>query len=662
MIALSWLKNKCLRYVVALISLWLWADSSATFAQNELVYFIQVRAIDTNDFGVLNPTGLAYSFKADLFYILEASSTTQATIATMTPFEDLVASDVVDVALINPINLAFDDKFNRLLLFDSGSSELVEVKAGQDGFLEPTVIIRHPFGQLGLQEPRGMVVNKADGHLFILDSAALQIVRLEPEADGTFDQAVVSQIDLASIGLVQPRGLAFNPINCHLYLFNSADQLIYEVNLNGEVVAILGLPPEEFNDPQGLVFALSGDATDDPAIINFYVADSGFNPEFPIPAPGRIMELSLPIVYVPGDASTIQAGVTKANEGEVVLIAPGTYQGNIQLTGKKSITLASHYHTTHNSNFINQTILDGGGNPVITVDSSVGPETKIIGFTIRNGSDGIKAAARLDILNNYFTGNKDAIDYRNASGYCRNNVFENNSDDAIDLDNASAVTIEDNLIRNSGDDGIEVRLHPYNGPTLNIIIRRNIISGNQEDGIQLIDYAGISDRVFLIERNVIKDNAKVGLGLMDKEETKEDFRGASIPERIHLFNNTFINNNHGLTGGDNLIALNNIFAGSAGMALKNVDGKSIVAYTLFWENGLDYKNSNVAPGHTLNGNPLLDANHRLGLGSPAIDAGIVFFTWNSEIILDLQPGDYSGSAPDLGVFETSLLFLPLIWR
>jgi hypothetical protein len=365
---------------------------------------------------------------------------------------------------------------------------------------------------------------------------------------------------------------------------------------------------------------------------------------------GMPLQMGQQIINVPGDAPTIQAGIDLASDGDLVLVAPGLYQENIELTGK-TITLASHFQTTQDPSFIDQTIIDGAGQSVITVRSSVGPETKIVGFTIQNGDDGITALGKLHILNNRFTGNRDAIDYERGGGFCRLNVFENNSDDAIDLDGPTEVTIEDNIIRNNNDDGMEIRIHSYSGPTLNIIIRRNIIIGSGEDGIQLIDYGDLSDRFILIERNVIKDSAMVGLGLMNNGVTKEDFRGASILERIHLFNNTFINNDHGVTGGDNLIALNNIFVGSPNLALKNVDGKSIAAYNLFWGNGTNQQSSNVDTSHTILADPHLDANDRLSPGSPAIDAGLAFF-WNSEIVLDLRPNEYSGVNPDLGAYET----------
>jgi DNA-binding beta-propeller fold protein YncE len=671
MFILSWRKNillYCL-LVVGLALLLSSMGSSALYAQGDVVYLEEVRAIDTNDFGLLNPAGLAFSFSADTFFVLEAHSTTQAIIAAMAPYEALLASVNVDVNRIDPINLAFDNRANRLLLFDTASSELVAIRSGADGLLDPSpeAITRFQVGPLGLQAPQGLTFDPANGHLFILDSAALQIVRIEPGADGGFDSVTalsegrVTRIDLTPTGLVDPRGLAFNPRNGHLYLLKPAGQSLHEFTTTGQRVAILQLPPSEFVNPHGLVFALSGDATDDPSKINLYIADTGLKEDNNTGRElGRIMELSLPtIIAVPGDAPTIQEGVEVAGDGDVVLVAPGEYHENILISGK-TITLASQFYMSQDANFINQTIIDGDGETVIEVAPSVGPDTKIIGFTIQNGNDGISTEAKLHILNNHFTGNKDAIDYKHGGGICRNNLFENNKDDAVDLDGSVEAIIEDNIIRNNEDDGIEVRLHKYEGPTLNIIIRRNIITGNEEDGIQLIGYPDPTNRVFLIERNLIKDNAMVGLGLMDDKVTTEDFRGASLPERIYLFNNTFIGNDHSLTGGDNLIALNNIFAGSSTIALKNVDGNSIAAHNLFWGNSADHQDSNIDTATTILADPRLGEDDRLLSGSPAINAGTTSFAMDSE--LDFQPNDYCGTAPDLGAYESCWRFLPCILR
>jgi parallel beta-helix repeat protein len=373
-----------------------------------------------------------------------------------------------------------------------------------------------------------------------------------------------------------------------------------------------------------------------------YRADDGAIGSNEATARLAVIDVTGAVREVPSQYGSIQAALNAANSGDVILVAPGTYTGSLTLT--KAVTLASWFLTTGDESYIETTILDGGGGAhVIEIPGTAEDRPTITGFTIQNAEDGILPNAKFDLLRNRIRWTTDGVDYEDGSGgLCLFNVFELNDDDGIDLDDAVDIVIEYNTIRNNDDDGIEVRLQDYSGPTLDIAIRYNAIYGNGEDGIQLIDYGGLTDRYFDIRYNAIHDNVQAGLGLMGGERTEENYEAWSIPEPIDVIGNTFENNNHGMTGGDNALLLNNLFVGHPVLALKNVDGSSLAAFNLFYDNGTDQVGSNVDAA---------DSRLRLMEGSPAIDAGTDVYSFRGAPVLDLDPSEYRGAAPDLGAFE-----------
>jgi hypothetical protein len=153
-----------------------------------------------------------------------------------------------------------------------------------------------------------MAVDPVTGDLFILDAAGPRIVRIEPGSVGSFDAAAISTVDLLSTGLTDVRGLAFDTTSGHLHLVSPSEQRLYELTPAGALVAFRDLSSFQIHDPQGMVFAPSGDLTDDPQELSVYLADAG-----PAPDPnatryaGQIIELSLVPTPAPGPISFISS-------------------------------------------------------------------------------------------------------------------------------------------------------------------------------------------------------------------------------------------------------------------------------------------------------------------------------------------------------------------
>jgi len=113
-------------------------------------------------------------------------------------------------------------------------------------------------------------------------------------------------------------------------------------------------------------------------------------------------------IHVPADQPTIQAAISAANNGDTVLVAPGTYVENINFGGK-AITVTS-------SGGPSVTMIDGGAQgSVVTFSTGEGLTSVLNGFTVRNGlrnglfGGGIYiASASPTITGNIITGNHAA--------------------------------------------------------------------------------------------------------------------------------------------------------------------------------------------------------------------------------------------------------------
>ncbi|MBI4226605.1 hypothetical protein HY612_05840 [Candidatus Roizmanbacteria bacterium] len=158
------------------------------------------------------------------------------------------------------------------------------------------------------------------------------------------------------------------------------------------------------------------------------------------------------------------------------------------------------------------------------------------------------------------------------------------------------------------------------------------------------------------------NNAKAGIGLNVGQDTNQTYTAAPMPEPLYAINNTFVGNDAGISGGANLVAINNIFSQQNSFDLKNVSGNSTIKNTLFAVTPHLVGSNNIDNATTYQGNPMLDSNYLLSPGSPAIDKGLASFQHSysydgsgggsaqtyTEYAINLNSSQYTGPAPDLG--------------
>ena len=117
-----------------------------------------------------------------------------------------------------------------------------------------------------------------------------------------------------------------------------------------------------------------------------------------------------------GDYTNIQEGIDNSQDGDIVLVYPGTYFENIDYD-EKNITVASKYYTTGDETYVDSTIIDGNNNGSCVLVNSEENNAYIMGLTLQHG-------------NGYYTNNTHfggGINIHNASMTIEKCIIKNNN-------------------------------------------------------------------------------------------------------------------------------------------------------------------------------------------------------------------------------------------
>jgi parallel beta-helix repeat protein len=212
-------------------------------------------------------------------------------------------------------------------------------------------------------------------------------------------------------------------------------------------------------------------------------------------------------IHVPQGYPTIQQAIDNAQNGDTIIVAPGTYVENIYFKGKDVLVQSSGGPAL--------TIIDGNqADSAVNFVSQEGSGAVIDGFTVTNGTSphggGVYVhGASPTVKNNIIAGNSFVGMYiMDGTGVSvSGNVVENNVDSGIYC--YGEFSLVDNVIRNNGHSGIFMQ---YAGTD----IMNNVISNNTAEGL----YAEHSK--LNIVQNEIRGNKSTGIRTLDSTENIEE--------------------------------------------------------------------------------------------------------------------------------------------
>jgi hypothetical protein len=187
------------------------------------------------------------------------------------------------------------------------------------------------------------------------------------------------------------------------------------------------------------------------------------------------------VLRVPGDYTAIPLAVAAARQGDIIIVAPGKYPGDIEVSGKNGVAIIGEAGAKN-------TIIENGQQYGVRFEDA--SDSVIEGFTVRNTAVGIQAGSgSTTIRGNIIDANASVgIDISSGSAKIYNNVISNNGtagpDEGagirIDADASSAPLLINNVIIGNGTAagaGIYV-------PHASAIIKNNIVIENPGIGIK----------------------------------------------------------------------------------------------------------------------------------------------------------------------------------
>jgi parallel beta-helix repeat protein len=343
-------------------------------------------------------------------------------------------------------------------------------------------------------------------------------------------------------------------------------------------------------------------------------------------------------IHVPADQPTIQAGINAAGNGDMVLVAPGTYKENINFQGK-AITVKS-------SGGAKVTIIDGGGvAPVVTFSSNETSSSVLNGFTLQNGTSTFNSQyagggifmrfASPTIKNNTIQNNTACaggagIEVYFGSPVIQGNIIRNNSQSGcsggggggIEAGGASTAHIIGNVIQNNswGGSGGGIFLDAVGSA----LIENNVITGNAGGGITMInDVSGTA-----IVQNLISGNVSTGGSGVYWSNPPAIFVNNTIIDSTASGGSTVATDDFGtpVTVANNIIIAIHGATNALSCVTDILDPSTFYNNDIFSANGPAYGGLCTAQTGTrgnISANPKFagTSNFRLKGGSPAIDVG-----------------------------------------
>ena len=296
-----------------------------------------VRTIDTWQFlpPSPDPSGIVYLESLDTLLVSDSEVNempifTGDNLYLMTLSGNLIDTLTTTLFSREPTGVAYNPTNDHLFFSDDNADEIYEMDPGPDGLYGTSddIITYFYTGFFGSYDPEGVEFDSWEGVLFIIDGVNAEIYRVAPGANGIFDGVPprgddqVTSFDTASLGVIDPEGIAFNSDRGTLFIIGEPINLVAEVTTTGNLLQMIDISAANPVMPAGLAYA---PGSLDSSVMNLYITDRGVdNNQDPNENDGRVYEMSIDL-----SAENMPPAVSAGPDQTITLLDDALLDGTV---------------------------------------------------------------------------------------------------------------------------------------------------------------------------------------------------------------------------------------------------------------------------------------------------------------------------------------------
>ena len=189
-----------------------------------------------------------------------------------------------------PTGMAVHD--NIVFITDDVAQQIHLIDLGQDGVVgaDDTVRAQVDTTAFGCADPEDVAYDVLRNRLYVVDGGASEVFIIEPGPNGRFEGTgddVISQFDVAHVGLGDPEGIAHDPDRDTILVVDRNDFVAVEFGSDGGVLRRIDLSAAEAIHLAGATWAPGSKGG-----LSLWTVDRGL--DGPLTVDGRIYELAVP--------------------------------------------------------------------------------------------------------------------------------------------------------------------------------------------------------------------------------------------------------------------------------------------------------------------------------------------------------------------------------